>query len=203
MKAGLALLADRPTHNAVRRLAWQLHRDYGTGLRASRLPPHISLKQPFTIDDLAGLERYFDHFAAQLAPFAVLLPRIQIIAQPSSPELSGIAWFEVTETPLLRQLHNRLNQDLAVRFGGTSAPFDGDSYHFHLTIAVSSRPTDAYHRMAARLDEFNLALGYTACELALFVFDETDPGTTNSLTYKIAPLGESSTAEQAASSDPL
>lgn len=49
MKAGLALLAERP--------------------------PQISLKQPFAIDDLPELERYLDHLVAQLALFAVALCR--------------------------------------------------------------------------------------------------------------------------------
>lgn len=71
------------------------------------------------------------------------------MAQPAAPELSSIARFDVAETRLLRQLHNQLNQKLAPRFGDTSAPFDGDSYHSHLTIAVSSHTTDAYHCMAA------------------------------------------------------
>lgn len=68
-----------------------------------------------------------------------------MIAQPAAPELSSSAWFDVAETQLLHQLHNQLNRELAPRFGDTSAPFDGDSYHSHLTLTVSSHTTEAYH----------------------------------------------------------
>lgn len=61
MKAGLALLAERP--------------------------PQISLKQPFVIDDLPELERYLDHLVAQLAPFAVALCRTSSLLR-SLPRLS-------------------------------------------------------------------------------------------------------------------
>ena len=37
----------------------------------------------------------------------------------------GILWLAVQETEVLRQLHNRLNQELAQRFGNTQANYDG------------------------------------------------------------------------------
>lgn len=190
MKVGFALLTDPPTHNTVRKLAWQLHQDYCTGLRASRLPPHISLKQPFAIEalDLPVVERYFDRFAAQIAPFVVSLPGMRVITEPATPDLSGIVWLDVAETPLLRELHNQLNCDLATIFDDASTPFDGDSYQFHLTVAISSQPTDAYHRIAAQLQKSNLALSYTVREIALFVYDEVAPGEMDCLAYKIASL---------------
>lgn len=145
MKATFALLADHPTHNSVRKLAWQLHHAYEIGLRASRLPPHISLKQPFAIDDLATLEAYFDRFAAELSPFSVTLSDVHVISTPAGPAIGGIVWLNVEEIPLLRQLHNRLNTELAAHFGNTSAPFDGADYQFHMTVAISEHPTTVYH----------------------------------------------------------
>ena len=189
MKATFALLADQATHNAVRTLAWHLHCTYRTGLRASRLPPHISLKQPFAIADIPALECYFDTFAARLSPFAVTLPTIRIISTPTSPEVTGIVWFDVEETPLLRQLHNQLNHDLAHAFGDTHAPFDGDSYHFHMTVAISNQPTEAYHQMQANFGGADLKRSYTVQEIAMFVYDETIPGGMDYMTYKILSLG--------------
>ncbi len=52
MKAAFALLADNEAHNAVRKLTWQMYQRHGISLEISRLPPHISLKQPFDIPDV-------------------------------------------------------------------------------------------------------------------------------------------------------
>jgi hypothetical protein len=63
MKATFALLANRELHNWVRKLACQIHQNYRTGTQHCRLPPHISLKQPFAISDLTALEGYMDELA--------------------------------------------------------------------------------------------------------------------------------------------
>lgn len=55
MKATFALLANAEIHNLVRKLAWDNHQKYHTGIDVCRLPPHISLKQPFDISDLNRL----------------------------------------------------------------------------------------------------------------------------------------------------
>lgn len=189
MKATFALLADHATHNVVRKLAWQLHHTYGIGLRASRLPPHISLKQPFTIDDVATLEAYFDRFARTLSPFSVTLPNVHVIPAPTAPHISGIVWLNVEETPLLRNLHTRLNTDLAAEFRNTAAAFDGTDYHFHMTVAISTQPTDAYHRMRATYQDMSVDLHYTVHEIAMFIYDDTILSETDYMTYKIVQLG--------------
>lgn len=56
MKAAFALLADTETHNLVRKLSWDIHRKYHTGIDICRLPPHVSLKQPFDISDWISLK---------------------------------------------------------------------------------------------------------------------------------------------------
>lgn len=56
MKATFALLASRDVHNWARQLAWDIHQKYHTGTIDNRLPPHISLKQPFAIQNLTALD---------------------------------------------------------------------------------------------------------------------------------------------------
>ena len=51
MKAGLALLTNRAVENAVNRLAWDINRQWQTGVVARSYPAHISLKQPCEIGD--------------------------------------------------------------------------------------------------------------------------------------------------------
>ena len=73
MKAGFVLLVDYALHNLLRRLAYELHRDYRLGFYGAVIPPHISLKQPFQIDNVDAVAAYFDEYAAGIAPFDVAL----------------------------------------------------------------------------------------------------------------------------------
>ncbi len=56
MKAKFALLANNEIHNLVRKLSWDIHQKYRTGIDVTRLPPHISLKRSFDISSLHLLE---------------------------------------------------------------------------------------------------------------------------------------------------
>ena len=94
MKATFALLANRDVHNWVRRLAWQIHQTYRTGTLHCRLPPHISLKQPFPVTDLTALEAallgFQNRYESAARPFewtftrqdlTTLLAKLEVAAQ--------------------------------------------------------------------------------------------------------------------------
>jgi 2'-5' RNA ligase len=100
-----------------------------------------------------------------------------------------VLWLEVEETDTLRQLHTRINQEVADRFPNTQAPFDGPAYHFHLTIALGGQPSSLYQSMAAALASRQIALRTTARHLVLFYYDEDQIALGSFLTYKILPLG--------------
>jgi 2'-5' RNA ligase len=121
MRAALALLADREASNLVRRLSWQIHGKYHTGLAITRLPPHISLKQPFEISDTGGLEAYMLELARDTGPFDIRLTQLQLIPIESEGIRFGLLWIEVQENETLRRLHETLNRELEVRFGNTAA----------------------------------------------------------------------------------
>ncbi|HEX4204437.1 MAG TPA: 2'-5' RNA ligase family protein [Ktedonobacteraceae bacterium] len=183
MKATFALLLDHHVHNMVRKLAVEVHHAYQTGLAGSQLPPHVSLKQPFLIADLPALEAYFDQLAKSINPLLLSFPRI------GGPGNAPVLWLEVEETETLRQLHTRINQELAERFSETQAPFDGPAYHFHLTIALDRASSSVYQSMVAELESRNVAFQATARHLALFYYDDDQFGPASFLTYKILPLG--------------
>lgn len=186
MKAAFALLVDHEMHNIVRKLALEVHRDYGIGLAGSQLPPHVSLKQPFFIADLHAIEAYFDQLAASIEPVALSLPRIGGPADGPFPVL----WLEVEESASLRALHNRINRELAEQFANTQAPFDGPTYHFHLTIALGRDPDPVYQSIITELAHREIALHTIARHLVLFYYDEDKISPGSFLTYKILPLGK-------------
>lgn len=184
MKATFALLLDHHVHNMARKLAVEVHQAYQIGLVGSQLPPHVSLKQPFLISDLSALEAYFDQLAKSIDPLILSFPRI------GGPGNAPVLWLEVEETEMLRQLHTRINQELAERFSETQAPFDGPAYHFHLTIALGGASSSTYQSMVAELENRNVTFQAIARHLVLFYYDD-DQGLPGSfLTYKILPLGK-------------
>jgi 2'-5' RNA ligase len=184
MKATFALLLDHNVHNIVRKLAVEVHQTYHTGLVGSQLPPHVSLKQPFLISDLPALEAYFDQLAKSIDPLILSFPRI------GGPGTAPVLWLEVEETETLRQLHTRINQELAKRFSETQAPFDGPAYHFHLTIALGGAPSSMYQSMVAELESRNIAFQAIARHLVLFYYDDDQGRPASFLSYKILPLGK-------------
>ena len=189
MKATFALLADNETHNLVRKLSWDIHQKYRTGIDICRLPPHISLKQPFDISDLDALSDYVTELAQRLEPFQTLLSHLELIETTMDGLHTGILWLNVQETESLRQLHERVDRELTARFGNARAEFDGAEYHFHMTVAIGGQPIEAYRRT---LDEFKDRLVNAPCtvrELAMFVYDERAAVNAGYMTYRILPLG--------------
>jgi len=187
MKAAFALLADHQTHNLVRKLSWNIHSKYRTGIDICRLPPHVSLKQPFSISDLDGLEEYMTELAAGISPFELHLTRLELI--PTNMDgPTGILWMNVHETETLRRLHERINMELTARFGDVSAPFDGLEYHFHMTVAMGGQPLELYRRAYDEFNGYLKDLRYVAREIGLFVYDDMNEKNMAYINYKILPL---------------
>jgi 2'-5' RNA ligase len=188
MKATFALLSNREIYNWVRKLAWEIHLKYRTRTLHVRLPPHISLKQPFAIADIAPLEAYTTEFAATIPPFTAHLTELQLEIGNFQGMEFGILWLAVQETKELRQLHNRLNQELAQRFGNTQANDDGPDYEFHMTVMMGGQPVAVYRKLYDEIAERRVNLQYSVQELAMFVYDEPMGLQGEYLTYKILPI---------------
>lgn len=193
MKATFALLANRQVYNLVRKLAWEVHRKYHTGIDVTRLPPHISLKQPFDIADLALLEDYMFELAGSISPFEVTLTGLQIVPAKTGELDSGILWIDVQETELLRELHNRLNHELEQRLGNAQAPFDGAAYHFHMTVAIGGQPFEVYQKILAEFSGRVVNPNSMLQELALLGYDDEASLDKGYLTYMVLPLGKQNT----------
>jgi 2'-5' RNA ligase len=188
MKAAFALLADHQTYNLVRKLSWDIHRKYRTGIDICRLPPHVSLKQPFSISDLDEVEKYMTELAAGISPFEVHLTGLELIPADMDGLQSGILWMNVQETDVLRGLHERINRELASRFEDVSAPFDSLEYHFHMTVVMGGQSLELYRKI---YDEFSgrlKDLRYTVREIGLFVYDDVNEKNIAYINYKNLPL---------------
>lgn len=169
MKAAIVLLAPPEIQNYARRHLFQLNTRYGVGFYASILPAHVSLKQTFTFESMDTLEPYFDTLAASIPPFEVQLDRLYCEEWTGF----GILGLKVVETPYLRRLHNRLNQDLAGIVKDSSSPHDGDGYRFHLTIEMGKvGATNPFKEYFDSLQDKTPNLTFTAREIAMFYYPD-------------------------------
>lgn len=189
MKATFALLANTEVHNFVRKLSWEIHQKYRTGTRHAVLPPHISLKQPFNVSDLPALEKYMDELAVSIQPFDVTLTELQAVPTYYDGVEYGILWVEVEETGILRDLHNRVNRDLNLRFGNTPADFDGESYRFHMTVMMCGQLMEICRKYQSDIQHSKVNLKYTAREMAMFLYDEPIGPHGDYLCYRRMPIG--------------
>ena len=117
----------------------KMHLETGCGFYAAQLPPHISLKQPFEIDDLKKAEDYFDKLSKTIKPFSVTIGQTFV--------WKNVFAFEVIENPKLRECHNKINRELKEIFENPSALHDGDSYAFHATIAIDKEVESEFSKV--------------------------------------------------------
>ncbi|HPH94592.1 MAG TPA: 2'-5' RNA ligase family protein [Anaerolineaceae bacterium] len=185
MKAALVLLADDAVQNAVRKVVVRLGQQTGLRFYAALLPAHISLKQPFPVDNLDKLDAYVDQLAASLAPFEVQMDNYYYEEWADM----GILGLNVVETAALRSLHDRLNEELKTVVTDANAAHDGSGYHFHLTLEMAPlEQTTALRDFFNFLPDPGHPLQFTASKLAIFIYldDRYLAGTFT--TYRIVPL---------------
>jgi 2'-5' RNA ligase len=190
MKATFALLANDEIHNSVRKLTWDIHQKYRTGIAVCQLPPHISLKQPFDISDLNLVEDYMTELAKSIKPFRVNLTHLELIETKIDNQVTGILWLNVQETEFLRQLHNRVNQELTLRLGSVPAAYDGPRYHFHMSIAIGGQPIATYHKILEEFSDRLVNLQYIVRNMVMFVYDDIDAINAGYMTYLLLPINQ-------------
>ena len=188
MRVAMALLVDEELCNSLARITMKC-RDYGFGLRVLRLPPHVSLKQPFIVPDFERFETYFDEFAASIEQQTITFDGFQFWAYPEG----GVVSARVVKDGHLRELHTRLNSELEHRFGNTQAEHDGDDYAFHLTVAIGPYREESLPQLQTDLAELTVDEHTVSSKLAMFIYEESmHPdslyGVREFGTYKILPL---------------
>jgi 2'-5' RNA ligase len=187
MKAAIALLSDYRVQNIARELVFEINRRGGIKFFGSLLPAHVSLKQPFTFENMEVLETWFDSFCKQVAPFRLELGPVYY-EQWDDYAILGLG---VHETPILRALHNQINRELKEVVGDPSAPHDGDEYRFHLTIELGKvGEKNPFQMFYGSVQEQYADLSFMAEYLALFFYTDgpIEPG--SFICYKVLPLRE-------------
>lgn len=78
MKATIVLIADDEIENYGRKILLEAHRIGKVGFEMTRLPFHVSLKQPFVVPSLEEMENLFDEFAKKVSPIEVNLEELVV-----------------------------------------------------------------------------------------------------------------------------
>jgi 2'-5' RNA ligase len=157
------------------------------------LPAHVSLKQPFVVNDFERFEKYFEEFAKHTEPQQLKLDGFLFWGNAEQ----GVVVVRVADTPRLRQLHSQLNVELEQEFGETQADFDGDAYEFHLTVAIGAFQVDLLPHLQNDIAAWKLEEVTVSSRLAMFIYEESarpDPlyGVREYGTYMVLPLGQKS-----------
>jgi 2'-5' RNA ligase len=189
MRTALALLVEDELSNRLAAFTLRC-RDYGFSLNVLRLPAHVSLKQPFVVNDFERFEKYFEEFARHTEPLQLKLDGFLFWGN----EEYGVIVVRVAASPRLRQLHSQLNTELEREFGETHADFDGDEYEFHLTVAIGAFRAELLPQLENDIATWKMDEVTLSSRLAMFIYEEStrpDPlyGVREYGTYKVLPLG--------------
>lgn len=190
IKILFALILDHQGHNFARKLAYEIHCHYNTGMVAARLPQHVSLGPGFEIDhmELDKAEAYFETLARTTRELTLQFTQIGLRIVPNESGGLGVIWMDVEENPGLRALHARIYTDVK-EFGWPVNWALGEKYQFHSTIAYDGQPGAKYQEIYDTIPEKKLQLVSRIRRIGMFCPpDETNtPGTF--FTYQILPLG--------------
>jgi hypothetical protein len=185
MKAAIALLSSYHVQNVARRVVFEISQRANVEFLGSLLPAHVSLKQPFTFEDMDVLEEWFESFSKKVQPFQIQLERFYY----GSWDDYAILGLEVLETPTLRGLHEQINRQLKGVVIDQSAPHDGDEYRFHLTIELGRvGSVNPFKDIYDSLPEKNVDLSFTAEHMALFFYPYEPIEAGSFICYKVLPL---------------
>jgi hypothetical protein len=183
LQVAIALLPDAELSSQLGAAALAAHAASRGRLRWPRLPPHLSLKQPFAVESLSALERAVERLAGELDPIRVTLGAIEVQPpSPGSPE--AVVWVGVAAEPSLLELERRLDgalsllaTDVAVPPAtdvavpppamAVAMPFVSEAYRFHVTLGFL--PTASLEEGAALSPLAGAAATFP--ELGVFVYD--------------------------------
>ena len=175
MKATIVLLADNKLSNIGNSLLYEANCISEVGYEMTRMPFHVSLKQPFVVEDLATIEKLFDEF--DFKPVKIKFEKLSCFPHwLGSSDTGGM--FLKTESKELRDLQKKLFGELKEKIGDCPAEHDND-YIFHMTIAIGDAKYSNYVKAYEVLKDKIPKDIFTLDKLALFIYtdDTIKPGT--------------------------
>lgn len=172
MKATIVLVGNTDAQNYGGKILLEAHKLAKTGFEMTRLPFHVSLKQPFLMHDLKEFENFFDKFAKTVN--AMEIPFEEMVLSPNSSiggTPSGCLALRAARIEELDILQRRFFYELTEKFGPCPAEHD-DDYIFHMTLAVGNAPYENYTQAYQNLKTKPIPKQLVFDKIALFYYDD-------------------------------
>jgi len=168
-KIGYAILLDDNSHNYARQMELDLSQRFNTrgGLRQS---PHITIKVPFSAEELGPFVAYFDQIAKETEPFNIVLTGVDYF-EPN------VIFINVEKNQKLQDFHERIITDLKKNYGvEPNLKVEGENVRFHSSLAVSDLTEENFHKAKEYLKNENPYFNFNATTLALFYHLSSEEG---------------------------
>jgi 2'-5' RNA ligase len=175
MKATFVLLANNDLENYAKKLVLKAQNIGKLGFEACRLPFHVSLKQPFDIPNVDGIEEYFDGFVRSTSPITIHFTELDLYKANIMGIDSGVLSIKAERTQQLDELQKRFFVELNKKFGKCKADHD-DDYVFHMTISYGLAPSEQYDKVFNELKGQNYNFESVFSQLGLFYYEDFKPG---------------------------
>ena len=158
MTIGFAILLDSSSHNFIRSVQLELHQNLG--LRLARQSPHITIKVPFEINEMAPMVEYFDQLAEKMESFPIELIGFNHFNK-------RVIYLEVDSNSVLTRWHHQILRDLKTEFGLDPHEFEGTNVKFHASL-VGVNDSDQFESVMNYLNRYFPNFRFQAKQLAIF-----------------------------------
>lgn len=139
------------------------------------------------VSEIAEIENYFEEFALSQSSFEIIFKAIDLLNMKNGENETQFLWLDIQESKELREIHNRLNNDIMNKFHIQNSGFDGDTFHFHSTLSYGHNQYKELSEIKNKLNNDFNEISFQVKEIAMFYsVDEHRPG--RFITHKILPL---------------
>lgn len=177
MKATIVCLADDKLSNLGSLLLLKANEISSVGYEMTRLPFHVSLKQPFEVKNLKTAEDFFDEFAKSFRLIEFTFEKLSVFrSRLGGLDTGGISISIYNDQ--LKKLQDELFTELKNKIGQCPAEHDSD-YIFHMTIAIGKENYENYEKAYETMKNQIPKDKFVLYKLALFIYtdDKIIPGT--------------------------
>lgn len=171
MKATFVLIADNETSNFGNQLMYEANTATTIGFEMARLPLHVSLKQPFMINNLNEVESLFDSFALSCELTRVEFDSLALYPTEIFGYNSGCMALGVKPTNSLLQMQHNLFTQLEANIGKCQADHD-ENYWFHMTVAIGGGSFNDYETAYKKLKLKEIPKHGTFNKLGLLYYED-------------------------------
>jgi 2'-5' RNA ligase len=160
MKIGYGIMLDVASRNFVRRIQLELHHQVGIGV--ARQPPHVTVKSPFEVTQIAPHRKYLDALSKKLKGLEVEVDGFRHFADK-------VIYLDVKHTPALIDLHTTILQDVEENFGLKPLEFEGENIKLHASVA-GFEDKGTFKEAQGLLSKYSPRFTFRLAQLGLFYY---------------------------------